>query len=132
MSVMQFTSIALPQTIVSPLNVTAGAIIKQRSNLELDIKIKILYNYYVSFYVYINYINCITLLILEMLKSMDLDYYHFRAYSIPMLDSRSWCISTIETSSENNDACMNINVSVSILVFQEFFFKFQTIYKISS
>lgn len=41
MSVMQFTSMALPQTTVSPLNVTAGAIIKQRSNLELNIKIKI-------------------------------------------------------------------------------------------
>jgi len=42
MSVMQFTSMALPQTIVSPLNVTAGAIIKQRSNLELNLKIRIL------------------------------------------------------------------------------------------
>lgn len=67
---------------------------------------------------YINYINYITLLIPEMLKSMALDYYHFRAYSIPMLDSRSLYISTIETSSENNDAC------IKSLMFQEFFFKF--------
>lgn len=37
---MQFTSTALPQTIVSPLNVTAGAMIKQRSNLELNIKLR--------------------------------------------------------------------------------------------
>lgn len=35
---MQFTSTALPQTIVSALNVIAGAIIKQRSNLRMHIQ----------------------------------------------------------------------------------------------
>jgi len=105
MSVIQFTSMALPQTIVSPLNVTAGAIIKQRSNLELNIKIRIRLSYRFM-HVYINYINCITLLILKMLKSMDLDYYHSRAYSIPMLDSHSLYISMIETFSENNNALL--------------------------
>lgn len=64
----------------------------------------------------INCINSITSLILEMLKNMDLNYYHSRAYSIPMLDFHSLYISMIETSSENNDACVK-----SVLMFQEFF-----------
>jgi len=45
-------------------------------------------------------VNCVTLLILEMLKSMDLNYYHFQAYSTPMLDFHSLYISMIETFSE--------------------------------
>lgn len=76
-SVMQFTSTALPQTIVSVWNVIAGAIIKQRSNLRFYIKkIRTLQ---------LSYQCCTNILITYFVNTEDVEKYGSRLLPFPSL-----------------------------------------------